>query len=394
MKIVLNESKVPIKIWTEDVDENSKNQLRNIANMPFIFKHVAAMPDVHLGKGATVGSVIATKNAIMPCAVGVDIGCGMSAVKLPIDISKFKEKDSILPDIRTKIEACVPVGTNSHEKTTNRMDNVFRKLGEFTGKIETRSINRSVKQLGTLGGGNHFIEICEDTNGGAWVMLHSGSRNIGNVLARYHIEKAKGLMKDLFINLPDKDLSYFVKDQKEFHDYIRDLLWCQAYAKENRKEMMTRVLEVLQKELKLKQTPVFMMRDMIDCHHNYTAIENHFGSNVYVTRKGAVRARLGDKGIIPGSMGAKSFIVEGLGNPESFCSCSHGAGRKYSRSAAKKLFTIEDLKKQTYGVECKKDASVLDEIPSAYKDIDQVMENQKDLVEVKYQLKQIMCIKG
>lgn len=394
MKKVISDTKVPIKIWTNDVDPNAEQQLRNLANMPFIHKHVAVMPDVHLGKGATVGSVIATENAIMPCAVGVDIGCGMSAVKLPVDISVFKQDDKMIPLIRSAIEKAIPVGPTSHSKVSNRIGTTYKKLGEFIGEMETRTLNRSMHQIGTLGGGNHFIEICEDTEGGAWVMLHSGSRNIGNKLARYHIEKAKGLMKQMFINLPDPDLAYFVQGQKEFKNYMHDLMWCQQYAKENRREMMTTILEILQLHLGLKQAPMFMMRDMIDCHHNYTSLENHFGKNVYVTRKGAVRARVGDSGIIPGSMGAKSFIVEGLGNAQSFCSCSHGAGRRFSRTEAKRRFTIEDLKEQTKGVDCKKDESVLDEIPGAYKDIDEVMENQKDLVEVKYQLKQIMCIKG
>ena len=394
MKKVITTEKNPIKIWTNDIDYKSIEQLKNMANMPFIHKHVAVMPDVHLGKGATVGSVIATDNAIIPAAVGVDIGCGMCAIKLPIALKEFKDKDDTISKLRSIIESVVPVGFNSNVRTPNRVLNSYKNLGDLKVKFDMSTIRKSTQQLGSLGGGNHFIEICEDTNQDVWVMLHSGSRNIGNRVAKYHIEKAKGLMKNMFINLPDMDLAYLAQGTKEFKDYINDLLWCQRYAKENRKEMMTRVLEVLIKEFNIVTSPMYLMKDMIDCHHNYTEMENHFGKNVWVTRKGAVRARVGDKGIIPGSMGAKSFIVSGLGNPQSFCSCSHGAGRNFSRTEAKKRFTQEDIIEQTKGVECRKDLGILDEIPSAYKDIDVVMENQKDLVEVKYQLKQFMCIKG
>ncbi|MDB4330269.1 RtcB family protein [bacterium] len=394
MKKIISDTKKPVKIWTEDVDYKSLDQLRNIANMPFIHKHVAVMPDVHLGKGATVGSVIATEGAIMPCAVGVDIGCGMSAIKLPIPLGDFKENDTTVRLLRDKMEEKIPVGFNSNTKQTSRASKVFKTFGELKAPLESKAIKRAHIQMGSLGGGNHFIELCEDTEGNSWVMLHSGSRYIGNAVAQYHIGKAKGLMKKMFISLPDMDLAYFAQGEQEFDDYIHDLLWCQRYAKENRKEMMTRVLEILIEEFGLVTSPMYLMKDMIDCHHNYTEIENHYGKNVWVTRKGAVRARVGDKGIIPGSMGAKSFIVSGKGNPESFCSCSHGAGRKHSRTQAKKLFTKEDLIAQTEGVDCKKDESVLDEIPSAYKDIEEVMKNQSDLVEVDYQLKQFMCIKG
>lgn len=395
MKKVITDSRVPIKIWTEDVDYNSIEQLKNIANLPFIFKHVAAMPDVHLGKGATVGSVIATKGAIIPAAVGVDIGCGMSAIKLPFNASLLKENDTRKARLRSAIEAVIPVGSSGYEKVTNRMGQAFKVLGDTKMELETKVFKRATTQIGTLGGGNHFIEICEDTNDGCWLMLHSGSRNVGNRLASKHINKAKGLMKEYFISLPDPDLAYFTQKTKEFEDYVHDLMWAQKYAKFNRVEMVTRVLEVVLKEMGIEKiTPLFLMKDMIDCHHNYTAIENHFGENVYVTRKGAVKATQGTLGIIPGSMGAKSFIVEGKGNPMSFCSCSHGAGRRFSRSEAKRRFTQEDLIKQTEGVECRKDSSVIDEIPGAYKDIDEVMENQKDLVDIKYQLKQMICIKG
>lgn len=394
MKKVISDTKVPVKIWTDEVEPEAEVQLRNIANMPFIYKHVAVMPDVHLGKGATVGSVIATNNAIMPCAVGVDIGCGMSAVKLPVKAEVFKEKDSTLRELRSEIEKVIPVGQASNKKFSNSIGSKFNSLGNLHADLESKLLQRAVHQVGTLGGGNHFIEICEDTEGGSWAMLHSGSRNIGNMVARFHIEKAKGLMKQMFINLPDPDLSYLVQGQVEFEHYINDLMWCQKYAKQNRDEMMDRTLNILIKHFGWKTAPMFLKRDMIDCHHNYTSIENHFGKNVFVTRKGAVRAREGDLGIIPGSMGAKSFIVEGLGNPQSFCSCSHGAGRKFSRGEAKRRFTVEDLKAQTEGVECRKDEGVIDEIPNAYKDIEEVMVNQSDLVKVKYQLKQMLCVKG
>lgn len=391
MKKVISDTKVPVKIWTDEVDYNSIEQLKNIANMPFIHSHVAAMPDVHLGKGATVGSVIATDSAIIPAAVGVDIGCGMSAIKLPIALELFLENDQMVKMLRSRIEEAIPVGFNSNESQKNRAIKAFKELGHLRAPVDTK---KAAAQMGSLGGGNHFIELCQDTEGNAWLMLHSGSRNIGNIVARHYIDKAKGLMKEMFISLPDMDLAYLAQGTPDFEDYIHDLLWCQRYAKANRKEMVTRILDIFIKEFGLTTSPIYLMKDMIDCHHNYTEMENHFGKNVWVTRKGAVRARIGDKGIIPGSMGAKSFIVSGLGNPQSFCSCSHGAGRKHSRSQAKKLFTKADLEEQTRGIECRKDDGVLDEIPSAYKDIDEVMANQADLVEVDYQLKQFMCIKG
>ena len=394
MKQVISDTPVPIKIWTDKVEPQAEQQLRNIAQLPFIHKHIAVMPDVHLGKGATVGSVLATKSAIVPAAVGVDIGCGMCAVKLPCDISVFKSADSTVRELRSKLEAVIPVGMTSNKTISNRAGKAFNTLGDTRLDLEMNVMKRAGQQIGTLGGGNHFIELCEDTEGGSWLMLHSGSRNVGNQLARQHIEKAKGLMKQYFINLPDKDLAYFTHGTPEFQNYIHDLMWAQGYAKQNRNEMMTRCLQVLIDHFGWKTAPDFMKRGMIDCHHNYTNLENHFGANVYVTRKGAVSAKKGEYGIIPGSMGAKSFIVKGLGNPESFCSCSHGAGRVMSRSEAKRRFTADDLKEQTKGVECRKDSSTVDEIPAAYKDIDEVMANQADLVTPVYQLKQILCIKG
>lgn len=392
MKKVLAGTRVPVKIWTDEVEPAAEQQLRNIADLPFIHKHIAVMPDVHLGKGATVGSVIATKDAIIPAAVGVDIGCGMCAVKLPFPISMIKGNDKMPRILRDKIEAVIPVGANSNGKVSSSAGKMYKDLGEY--RADLKRDNVSSKQIGTLGGGNHFIEICEDTEGGAWVMLHSGSRNIGNQLARYHIEKAKGLMKQYFISLPDPDLAYFTQKTPEFDEYVHDLLWAQKYAKANRLEMMQRVLKIMVDTFDLNISPAQMMKTMIDCHHNYTEMEHHFGANVWVTRKGAVKATQGTLGIIPGSMGTKSYIVEGKGNAMSFCSCSHGAGRRFSRSEARRRYTQEDLEEQTAGVECRKDSGVIDEIPSAYKDIDEVMENQKDLVGVKYQLKQILCVKG
>lgn len=393
---VISDTKVPIKIWDnkEVTDYKSVEMMRNMANMPFIHKHIAVMPDYHLGKGAVIGSVIATKGAIVPAAVGVDIGCGMSAVKLPCDIDVFTSADKTVGEIRSKLEAVIPVGTLSNKIVTNRVGTVINKFTDVKADIDQKTMKRAAQQIGTLGGGNHFIEICGDIQNGSWIMLHSGSRNVGNVLARHHIDKAKGLMKQYFINLADRDLAYLTQGTPEFQDYIHDLMWAQNFAKENRDEMMTRSLQILIDHFDWETSPVFLKRGMIDCHHNYTSLENHYGANVYVTRKGAVSAKKGEYGIIPGSMGAKSFIVKGLGNPESFCSCSHGAGRVMSRSEAKRKFTTKDLKEQTKGVECRKDSATIDEIPAAYKDIDEVMANQADLVKPVYQLKQILCIKG
>ena len=385
---VITEGKRPIKAWTEGVplEDAAYQQLINLSNMPFIFSHIAAMPDVHFGKGATIGSVIATKGAIMPAAVGIDIGCGMMATKLPFKIDKLEG----LPILRSLIESAVPVGRNSNEGITQRMAswiNFIMPNGELIS-------SKHASQIGTLGGGNHFIEICYDQNQDAWIMLHSGSRNIGKTLAEKHIEGAKKLMKGYFIDLPDPDLAYFMQGTSEFKAYIDDLLYAQKFAAGNRAEILTRVYECVSKhvgEVMLSQnTPPFI----INCHHNFTQLENHFGSNVWITRKGAVSARDGEWGIIPGSMGTESYIVQGRGNLDSFCSCSHGAGRVMSRNEARKRFTVEDHVEATRGVECRKDADVVDETPSAYKDIRAVMEAQKDLVNVKYILKQVLCIKG
>lgn len=387
---VITKTNVPVKIWSplEEVESQAIDQLSNMANLPFVFKHVAAMPDVHLGKGATVGSVVATKGAVCPCAVGVDIGCGMMAVKT--DLTKDFVMDN-LPSIRMRIERRVPVGHNSNAKATTEV------LG-WTGwgkvkdlkNMDRDLLERSRLQLGTLGGGNHFIEVCLDTENNVWVMLHSGSRNLGKVIAERHIETAKNLMKRLFIKLDDPDLAYFVQGTPEFEKYWDDLQIVQQYAYSNREEMMRRVLTEI-RELKGGE---FKILETVNCHHNYASREHHYGENVIVTRKGAVSAREGELGIIPGSMGTRSYIVRGRGNPESFHSCSHGAGRRMSRSQAKRMFNVDDLKKATAGVECRKDEGVIDEIPSAYKDIDQVMENQADLVETIAILKQVLCVKG
>lgn len=389
IKKVLTESiqKVPVKIWTDDVDMASLEQLINTASMPFVFKHVAAMPDVHLGYGATIGSVIATKKAIMPAAVGVDIGCGMMAVRTNVNPAGLD-----LKAIRRKIEAAVPVGFNMNKEITTSVGEWkgWPSINDEVAHLDDELHQRASLQMGTLGGGNHFIEICLDENDAVWVMLHSGSRGIGNRIASRHINEAKSLMDLWSISLPDKDLAYFPEGTKEFEEYIRSLRWLQEYAMQNRREMMARVLPILED---VHGGP--MDCDLtVNCHHNYAEMEHHYGQNVWVTRKGAVRAREGDLGIIPGSMGAQSFIVEGLGNPESFDSCSHGAGRKMSRKEAKRRFTVTDLEEQTQGVECRKDSGVVDEIPSAYKDINEVMANQIDLVKVVAKLHQIICVKG
>lgn len=386
---VLSKALVPVKIWApiHEVESSALDQLTNIASLPFVFKHVAAMPDVHLGKGATVGSVVATKGAICPAAVGVDIGCGMMAVKTALDASRVQD---ILPKIRHSIERSIPVGHEGNRRISESAES-------WSGWTKAEALpaglyQRALSQLGSLGGGNHFIEICLDTENCVWVMLHSGSRNLGKTLAERHINSAKGIMKKLFISLADPDLAYFAQGTPEFDEYMQDLEFAQAYAFQNRIEMMSRITRDLAYIFNDGQ-PLDRILE-INCHHNYASREHHYGENVIVTRKGAVSAREGQLGIIPGSMGAKSFIVRGRGSPESFHSCSHGAGRRMSRSEARRRFTVEDLVRETHGVECRKDGGVLDEIPSAYKDIDQVMANQSDLVEVVAQLKQILCVKG
>lgn len=362
--------------------------LRNVSRLPCLFKHVALMPDAHLGKGSMVGSVVATKEAVIPATVGVDIGCGMMAVKTPF---KSGILDGKLKELRSRIEEAIPTGFNQYGESVDESSywegwNDFKDLHE--GVRDRKA--KAMKQLGTLGGGNHFIEVCLDTENFVWLMLHSGSRNIGKELAERHISTAKGLWR--LNELPDPDLAYFISGTPEFKAYWKDLEWAQRYAMKNREIMMTRLLKVFNKLFNHRQP--FKPELAVNCHHNYVAREQHYGEDVFVTRKGAINAAAGTYGIIPGSMGAKSFIVKGRGLPESFNSCSHGAGRKLSRGAAKRNFTKEDLERQTAGVECRKDLGVLDEIPGAYKSIETVMKNQADLVEVVAEIKQVVCVKG
>ena len=402
IQITLNKGRIPVKVWTRDIEPEAMQQLVNVSQLPIVHGHIAAMPDAHSGIGATVGSVIPTKAAIIPAAVGVDIGCGMNAVRLSIKASELPDN---LRRVRAAIEAAVPVGFSQHAANkvrgsahtahvlNQRLDNIVAKHPALT-KMQKRFSETWLCQFGTLGGGNHFIELCLDEEQNVWVMLHSGSRGIGNCMGRYFIDAAKKDMRRHHMNLPDADLSYFSEGSAWFDDYVEAVGWAQDYALLNRHEMMRLILEVLERELPPRINAWKVMGEAINCHHNYVQRETHFGQNLFVTRKGAISACLGELGIIPGSMGAKSYIVRGLGNPDSFCSCSHGAGRRMSRTAAKRQFNREDLEAQTLGVECRKDAGVLDEIPGAYKDIDVVMANQTDLVEVVHTLKQVVCVKG
>ena len=393
----------PVKMWTKGVpvEDEARQQLINTAKMPFIFNHVAVMPDVHLGKGSTIGSVIPTLGAIIPAAVGVDIGCGMNALRTSLTAADLPDN---LAELRSAIEAAVP-----HGRTTGRgrrdggawenppanVDAHWSTLhAEFqwlTSKYPRFLNTNNYKHLGTLGTGNHFIEICLDEAQQVWVMLHSGSRGIGNAIGTYFIEMAQKDMEQHIANLPSRDLAYFSEGSEHFVDYVRAVSWAQDYARANREAMLENVLLALRKTI---DKPFTLVSEAINCHHNYVQKEQHFGKEIYVTRKGAVSARRGQYGIIPGSMGAKSFIVRGLGNPESFCSCSHGAGRVMSRTKAKKLFSVEDQIRATAHVECRKDANVIDEIPMAYKDIDAVMAAQSDLVEIVHTLRQVVCVKG
>jgi tRNA-splicing ligase RtcB (3'-phosphate/5'-hydroxy nucleic acid ligase) len=385
-----------IKSWTKGVifETQARQQLENIAGLPFIHKWVAAMPDVHLGIGATVGSVIPTKGAIIPAAVGVDIGCGMMAQKTSLVASDLPDN---LSQIRAQIERDIPVGDNFYKGDVpdaslaawEKLDAGYVRIMEKHPKIHG---SKKYRQLGTLGGGNHFIELCLDEAGGVWVMLHSGSRGIGNALGRYFIELAKRDMENQLGSLPDRDLAYFKEGSRHFADYVEAVYWAQDFARLNRDIMMGRAIAALRRQKKLK--PFTLEERAVNCHHNYVELEHHYGADVFVTRKGAVRARHGDLGIIPGSMGAKSFIVRGKGNPESFCSCSHGAGRAMSRTKAKEQISLEEHRRATAGVECRKDAAVIDESPAAYKDIDAVMAAQSDLVEIVHTLKQVVCVKG
>jgi len=391
-KVIHEEGARPIKIWTDEVEDSALQQLKNIARLPFIASNgVACMPDVHAGIGATVGTVIATDKAIVPAAVGVDIGCGMNAVRLSLKASDLPDS---LVAIRHQIERDVPLGAGGAHNPDRVPGIQFELATRYATVCEKHPgvKNKNMeRQLGSLGSGNHFIELCIDEAQDVWVMLHSGSRGVGNLIGRYFIEKAKKSMEQYFISLPDGDLAYFPEGTDDFNDYVEAVNWAQDYALENRRVMMGAVIAALRRHIPIGFT---LTSEAVNAHHNYVERENHFGKNLWVTRKGAIRAREGDLGIIPGSMGQRSYIVRGKGNLESYCSCSHGAGRKMSRAAARRTFTVADLEAQTSGVECRKDDAVLDEIPGSYKDIDQVMANQTDLVEVVHVLKQVLCVKG
>lgn len=397
------QSRVPIKVWTDDIEAEAIGQLQQSGALPFVYKHIAVMPDVHAGRGSTIGSVIATVGAIVPATAGVDLGCGMTAVKTSIRPDQMEGK---LSDLRSQIERSVPTGMNGHkdDRALKYLDTSESKAlisggNEINARVNLdltdrratlkRGVAKFPYQLGTLGGGNHFIEVCVSKKNEVWLVLHSGSRGVGNLIAQHHINTAKGLMAKMFVSVPHEDLSYLVEKTPEYDNYMHDMMWAQEFARLNRKVMRILVLNQMK-----RMFPEMETSDIIDCHHNYIAREHHYGKNVLVTRKGAIRAQVGDLGIIPGSMGAKSFIVRGLGNAESFNSASHGAGRKMSRTKARAMFSTEDLAKQTEGVECRKDSAVVDEIPACYKSIEEVMGNQADLVEPIEELKQVLCVKG
>jgi len=399
---VAQKGAAPVKMWTKGVpvEEQAAAQIANAARLPFIFKHIAVMPDVHFGLGATIGSVIPTKGAIIPAAVGVDIGCGMMAWQLSLSAAALPDN---LAAIRSDIERAVPHGfvTTKGRALKGGWDTAPASVSSRWRKLEERynamlakhpkiAHARPVHQLGSLGTGNHFIELCLDERDQLWVMLHSGSRGPGNLIGQYFIELAKEDMRRHYVNLPDVNLAYLPEGTEHFTDYFEAVMWAQDYAMENRQAMMEAVLRALREHL-----PPFKVGDVaVNCHHNYVAREEHFGGSVLVTRKGAVRAAEGVMGIIPGSMGARSFIVRGKGNADSFCSCSHGAGRVMSRGEAKRRFTLQDHARDTAGVECRKDEDVIDETPKAYKDIDAVMAAQADLVEIVHTLRQVVCVKG
>ena len=393
-------SATPIKGWVRGVplEAQAHEQLQNIAAIPFVGPWVAVMPDVHLGKGATVGSVIPTRGAIIPAAVGVDIGCGMAAVRTTL---RAKDLPDSLAQLRSSIERSVPVGNGRGGEHWKLPDSIGTRIAQ-SGLVERLDVikqkHRKVRtdklgcQIGTLGGGNHFIELCLDESDAVWVMLHSGSRGTGNLIGTYFIERAREQLahRVLGFHLPDKDLAFFMQGEPLFDDYVEAVSWAQDYARENREAMMSRVLAEMRHRL-----PKFQLEKMaVNCHHNYVQKEMHGGEELLVTRKGAVSARAGELGIIPGSMGAKSFIVRGKGNADSFHSCSHGAGRVMSRTAARQQITLSQHREATAHVECRKDAGVIDESPAAYKDINAVMAAQSDLVEVVHTLRQVVCIKG
>jgi tRNA-splicing ligase RtcB len=432
--VIKPDNGVPIKAWTKGVplEDAARQQLLNVAQLPFIYKWVAAMPDVHWGMGATIGSVIPTRGAIIPAAVGVDIGCGMMAVQTSLHANHLPDN---LHGIRTAIEKAVPHGRTDNGRANDRgawsdapehhadvwtkMEPAYKAIVDKYPKLDHK---QRVNHLGTLGTGNHFIEVCLDENENVWFLLHSGSRGVGNRFGTFFIELAKNDMRQWMINLPDQDLAYLPQGTEHFEDYVRAVHWAQDYALANRELMMRNLIVAVKAS---GEVPAFQARfgearfgkgttsavppgaasdaalaaegellKVVSCHHNYVTWEHHYGENVLITRKGAVRAREGDMGIIPGSMGARSYIVRGKGNPESFMSCSHGAGRAMSRNEAKRRFTLDDHAKATAGVECRKDADVIDETPMAYKSIDAVMEAQRDLVDVVHTLRQVVCVKG
>lgn len=393
----------PIKMWTQGVpvEEAARQQLMNTAQMPFIYKHLAVMPDVHLGKGSTIGSVIPTLGAIIPAAVGVDIGCGMMAARTTLTASDLPDN---LHGLRSAIERAVPHGRSltrgkrdkgAWDTPPESVDAMWASLlpgfGRITEKYPRLKNTNNHKHLGTLGTGNHFIEVCLDEANRVWFMLHSGSRGVGNAIGSHFIELAQADMRQHIANLPDRDLAYFEEGSQHFDDYVEAVGWAQDYARRNRAVMMQNVIAAARSVI---AKPFDADVEAVNCHHNYVQKETHFGAEVLVTRKGAVSAQKGELGIIPGSMGAKSYIVRGLGNEEAFCSCSHGAGRTMSRNEARRRFTVEDQERATAHVECRKDADVIDEIPMAYKDIDAVMEAQRELVEVLHTLRQVVCVKG
>ncbi|WP_184034779.1 RtcB family protein [Chitinivorax tropicus] len=391
----------PIKMWTEGVpvEDDARQQLINTAKMPFIYKWLAVMPDVHLGKGSTIGSVIPTVGAIIPAAVGVDIGCGMMAAKTTLNARDLPDN---LGPLRSAIEKAVPHGKTMGARDKGAwdtppalVDDMWATLQpgfkRITDQYPTLNKTNNHKHLGTLGTGNHFIEVCLDETDTVWFMLHSGSRGVGNAIGNLFIELAREDMRKWMINLPDRDLAYFPEGTDHFNDYVEAVEWAQGYARLNREVMMRNVITAARKVI---TKPFEAAVEAVNCHHNYVQREHHFGQDVLITRKGAVSAQKGQLGIIPGSMGARSYIVRGKGNEEAFCSCSHGAGRTMSRTEAKRRFTVNDQVRATEGVECRKDRDVIDEIPMAYKNIDDVMHAQRDLVEVVHTLKQVVCVKG
>lgn len=392
---ILVEGGVPVKIWTDDVDAGSIRQLTNVAKLPFVFHHVAAMPDVHVGMGATIGSVIATKGAIIPAAVGVDIGCGMLAVRT--NLAKTDIDETCLREAFCSILRRTPVGFQQHKdknvhleaccKLQPALDEILQREPTILDEMQRR---HWTNELGTLGGGNHFIELSLDESDNLWIMLHTGSRGPGNVMASYFINKAKAQSAAKGEELVDSNLASFEEGTELFDSYMLATTWAQRYAMVNREEILADVI----KSLTDVWPGIALESEVINCHHNYVEKETHFGESVWVTRKGAIRAQKGEMGIIPGSMGTASFLVQGLGNPESFMSSSHGAGRKLSRTQARKAFSVEDLINQTTGVICRQDKGVLDEIPGAYKPIEDVIENQQDLIQIQHTLKQVLCIKG